>query len=56
MNDIKVSVDELPQCDAADINSIVASMTDAERAEFLAWCDETAAANRAYQMTAEDPS
>lgn len=58
MNDLKPSIDESPECDAMDLDAIVAAMSPEERAEYLAWCDETAAANRAYQMEhdAQEPS
>lgn len=53
MNDIKRSIDESPECDETNLDAIVAAMSPEERAEYLAWCDETAAANRAYQMETE---
>ena len=58
INDTKRSIDESPECDTMDLNAVVAAMSPEERAEYLAWCDETAAANLAYQMEhdAKEPS
>lgn len=42
MNDIKRSSDESSECDAMDLDAIVAALSPEERAEYLAWCDESA--------------
>lgn len=57
MND-KPSIDENPLCDVEDINVIVANMSEEERAEYLAWCDQQAEAARTYQMETDpaDPA
>lgn len=53
MNDVKPCIDESPECDEMDLDAVVAAMSPEERAEYLAWCEETAAANLAYQMDAD---
>lgn len=40
--------------DLTDIDTVVAAMNPAERAEFDAWCDERDAEALAYQMAHED--
>lgn len=54
MTDSKISIDESPECDAADIDTVVANMSPGERAEFNAWCERLSADNLAYQMEHDD--
>lgn len=54
MNDTKTSSDESPECDS-DPNTVVANMTPEDRAEYLAWVAECAAANLAHQMEHDGP-
>jgi len=50
MNDTKPSIDEAPECDTADLDTAFRAMTDAEREEFLAVCEDAAEAAFFYRM------